>query len=112
MIYVPLSQQLKVGSIGSNSYVPNGLSAAEYNRIRKAEAEKKDKNYQRNVKKAGKFLGYDEFYMKRGTGLDFSWKKGGNGHTFAKTKYDYSGKKSQDAKVPEAFNAKSIFGKK
>ena len=103
-------KNIKTGKIGSNSYVPNGLTAEQYNKIRKAEADKKEKNYQRNVKKAGKFLGYDEFYKKRRTNEDFSWKSNTNGHRFAKTKYDFSGKK-QEAKIPEAFGS-SIFGRK
>jgi hypothetical protein len=40
-------------------------------------------------------------------------KAAGRGHTFAKTKYDYSGTGKApmaDAKVPEAFTFPSIFG--
>ena len=99
-----------MGSIGAKSYVPSGLSPAQYDKIRKAEAAKKEANYKRNVQKAGKFLGYDEFYLKRGTDLNGAWKKSPTlGHRMAKTKFDYSGKKN-DAKpfAPKG----SIFGKK
>ena len=96
------SSQLKQGKIGSGSYVPNGLTADQYQKIRDQESAKKEANYQRNVAKAGKFLGYDEFYLKRGTSTDFSWKKGGNGHRFAKTKYDWGKGSSSQAKTFES----------
>jgi hypothetical protein len=102
---------MKTGEIKTGtSYVPSGLSAAEYNKIRKEADDKKKKVYQKNVDKAGKFLGYNEFYEKRGTDLDFKWKSATNGHRMAKTKYDYS--KSDDNKVPESFTASGIFGSK
>ena len=81
--------QVKLGSIGAKSYVPSGLSPAQYDKIRKAEAAKKEANYKRNVQKAGKFLGYDEFYLKRGTDLNGAWKKSPTlGHRMAKLKYE------------------------
>ena len=80
-------------AIGSGGYVPDGLTASQYNNIRSAEAAKKDANYQRNVKKAGKFLDFTDFYLKRGTSEGGSWlKSAGRGHEFVKTKYDWSGK--------------------
>eukprot|EP00594_Rhizosolenia_setigera_P011029 CAMPEP_0178966992 /NCGR_PEP_ID=MMETSP0789-20121207/17268_1 /TAXON_ID=3005 /ORGANISM="Rhizosolenia setigera, Strain CCMP 1694" /LENGTH=110 /DNA_ID=CAMNT_0020652395 /DNA_START=37 /DNA_END=366 /DNA_ORIENTATION=+ len=51
-------KDLKQGKITGSSYVPAGLTAAEYQKIRDAEAKKKADNYQRNVAKAGKFLDY------------------------------------------------------
>ncbi|CAB9527428.1 expressed unknown protein [Seminavis robusta] len=48
------SKNLTPKDIGSGGYVPDGLSASEYNSIRKNEAAKKAANYQRNVAKAGK----------------------------------------------------------
>lgn len=87
------------------------MSKAEYEKIRAADDAKKAKNYQKNVAKAGKYLGFNEFYTKRGTDLDGAWKKSPtNGHRMAKTKYDFdniSGK----TKLPEAFRG-SIFGNK
>jgi len=106
--------QLKQGKITDNSYIPAGLSKAEYEKIRAADQAKKDNNYAKNVKKAFKFQDFDEFYLKRGTSEGGAWlKSAGRGHTFAKTKYDFSGTGNapmSDAKVPEAFGG--FFGKK
>ena len=85
-------KNLSQGKIGSNSYVPSGLSASEYNAIRDKEAAKKKANYDRNVAKAGKFLDYTKFYLDRGTDTSQSWfKSATRGHRMAKTKYDWSG---------------------
>ena len=52
-------KNLKQGTISAgSSYIPSGLSADEYNKIRKDASVKKEANYQRNVAKAGKFLDY------------------------------------------------------
>jgi hypothetical protein len=92
------------------------MSKAEYEKIRAADQAKKDQNYKKNVAKAFKYQDFDSFYLKRGTDPSGSWLKApGRGHTFAKTKYDYSGTGKapmSDAKVPEAFTVGSIFGKK
>ena len=88
--------QLKQGKLGKNSYVPAGLTKAQYQKVRAADKKKADSNYSRNVSKAGKFLGYDEFYLKRGTDLNGKWKKSVTlGHRMAKTKYDFSGEKDE-----------------
>lgn len=85
-------KKIVTGKIGPNSYVPSGLTAEQYNAIRSEKDKQKAANYQKNVAKAGKFLGYDEFYLQRGTDLNGSWKKDVNlGHRMAKTKYDWSG---------------------
>lgn len=90
-----ISFQLKVGKIGDNSYVPSGLTADEYNKIRGAEKSKKDANYAKNVAKAGQFKDYTDFYIKRGTDVNSGWKKSVTlGHDMAKTKYDWSGKEN------------------
>eukprot|EP00529_Nitzschia_sp_RCC80_P037511 CAMPEP_0113453632 /NCGR_PEP_ID=MMETSP0014_2-20120614/7454_1 /TAXON_ID=2857 /ORGANISM="Nitzschia sp." /LENGTH=154 /DNA_ID=CAMNT_0000345025 /DNA_START=293 /DNA_END=757 /DNA_ORIENTATION=- /assembly_acc=CAM_ASM_000159 len=81
---------IKTGKIGSNSYVPAGLTAAEYQKIRDRDDKKKNDNYQKNVKKAGVFQDYTDFYLKRGTDTSQAWKKSATlGHTMAKTKYDF-----------------------
>ena len=86
--------QLQQGKITSNSYVPNGLTAAEYEKFRAQEAAKKQANYERNVKKAGVFIDYTDWYKKRGTDTNQAWAKDVNkGHRMAKTKYDWSGGK-------------------
>jgi hypothetical protein len=108
--------QLKVGSITDKSYVPAGLSPEQYKKIRAADQAKKDNNYKKNVSKAFKFQDFDQFYLKRGTSEGGSWLKApGRGHTFTKTKYDYSGSGNaplSDAKVPEAFTFPGFGGKK
>ncbi|CAJ1928185.1 unnamed protein product [Cylindrotheca closterium] len=83
-------KKLAVGKIGSGSYVPAGLTADEYNKIRNKEAAKKKANYERNVKKAGIFTDYTDWYIKRGTDQSQKWKKDVTlGHEMAKTKYDW-----------------------
>lgn len=108
--------QLKQGKLTDNSYVPAGLTRAQYEKIRASDKSKADSNYQRNVAKAGKFQDFDQFYLKRGTSEGGNWLKApGRGHTFAKTKYDFEGTGSPsmtDMKVPEAFTFPSIFGGK
>lgn len=72
------------------------MTQAQYQKIRDQEDAKKGANYQRNVAKAGKFIDYTDFYLKRGTEVGGSWMKAaGKGHTFAKTKYDFSGGKDE-----------------
>ena len=90
------SKNLGPAKLGSNSYVPNGLTAAQYEAIRKKEADAKKANYQRNVAKAGKFLDYTDFYTRRGTDTSEAWAKSKTkGHEMAKTKYDWSGSNDQ-----------------
>lgn len=82
-----------IAKLGGNSYVPNGLTRDQYEKVRQGEVAKKASNYQKNVAKAGKFEDYTEFYLKRGTELNQAWKKNVNlGHKMVKTKYDWSGK--------------------
>lgn len=90
------------------------MSLADYQKVRAADDAKKAANYDKNVKKAGKFLGFDEFYLKRGTSEGGNWlNAAGRGHTFAKTKYDFEDSTNpnmSNAKLPEAFSFPSIFG--
>jgi hypothetical protein len=67
--------QLKVGKINKKSYVPAGLSAAEYEKIRAKDKKEKDCKYQENAAKAGEFQDYTEFYVKRGTDTTDKWVK-------------------------------------
>jgi hypothetical protein len=85
--------QLKVGEITSGkSYVPSGLTAAQFNKVRADASKKKSARYDMNVKKAGVFEDYTEFYLKRGTDKKQDWKNSGTlGHRMAKTKYDWTG---------------------
>ena len=104
------------GKITEKSYVPNGLTAEQYAKIRSGDAQKKADNYAKNVKKAGVFEDYTEFYLKRGTDTGETWAKSvTKGHRMAKTKYDWSG--SQDnpkqaglAAVEKPKKKKNIFG--
>eukprot|EP00559_Dactyliosolen_fragilissimus_P004546 CAMPEP_0184857762 /NCGR_PEP_ID=MMETSP0580-20130426/2908_1 /TAXON_ID=1118495 /ORGANISM="Dactyliosolen fragilissimus" /LENGTH=159 /DNA_ID=CAMNT_0027353543 /DNA_START=69 /DNA_END=548 /DNA_ORIENTATION=- len=83
-------KNLKVGKLGDKSYVPAGLTKAQYEAIRSKDSAKKDSNYKKNVAKAGIFQDYTDFYIKRGTDTSESWFKSPNrGHTMAKTKYDW-----------------------
>jgi len=83
--------QVKVGTLSNKSYVPAGMSKAQYEKIRAAEQKKKDANYDRNAKKAGVFEDYTAFYTKRGTDTKQAWYKDPNrGHRMAKTKYSFN----------------------
>ena len=90
-------KSLKTGSISEGkSYVPDGLTAAQYNKIRGSDDKNKAANYQRNVNKAGKFLDYTDFYLKRGTDTTDSWiKSATRGHDMTKTKFDWTGKNNE-----------------
>lgn len=86
------NKNVSVGKLTSKSYVPAGMNREQFEKIRSGEAKKKADNYARNVKKAGVFEDYTEFYIKRGTDTNETWNKDINkGHRMAKTKYDWSG---------------------
>ena len=91
--FLDRQRQLKIGEIkAGSSYVPNGLTAAQFNKVRADEAAKKKARYEKNVKKAGIFEDFTEWYAKRGTDTTQAWAKDENrGHRMAKTKYDWSG---------------------
>mmetsp|Transcript_59607 Transcript_59607/g.172660 ORF Transcript_59607/g.172660 Transcript_59607/m.172660 type:complete len:154 (+) Transcript_59607:28-489(+) len=96
-------KNIKTAKIGSNSYVPAGLTPAQYQAIRDRDDKKKAANYERNVKKAGVFEDFTDFYLKRGTDTTQSWAKSPTrGHRMAKTKYDFdtwkAGKKYDGSK--------------
>ncbi len=108
LCFVHLCRQLKLGEIQQGkSYVPSGLTAQQYDQIRKGQEKKKAENYAKNVAKAGIFEDYTEWYTKRGTDTKQAWAKDINlGHRMAKTKYDWSGTPGQSfqksgAKVSE-----------
>ena len=97
MLNYPFSKwtQLAVGDITEKSYVPAGLTADQYKKVRAEQAAKKAANYQKNVKKAGVFEDYTLFYKKRGTDTNDAWfKTPTRGHRMAKTKFDWSGGRS------------------
>ena len=85
------NKNIKTGTLSDRSYVPSGLTKAQYEKIRSDADKKKAANYERNVKKAFKFQDYTEFYKKRGSDENGSWMNLPNrGHMMAKTKYDWS----------------------
>ena len=85
-------KNIKTGTLTDKSYVPSGLTRDQYAKIRAEADAKKEANYQKNVKKAGVFTDYTEFYLARGTSENGNWMKLPNlGHRMAKTKYDWSG---------------------
>ncbi|KAL7532653.1 hypothetical protein ACHAXR_004762 [Thalassiosira sp. AJA248-18] len=87
-------KNVKTGTLTDKSYIPSGLSKAQYEAIRNQQDSKKAANYQKNVAKAGKFIDYTEFYLARGTEEGGNWMKLPNlGHRMAKTKFDWSGEK-------------------
>lgn len=110
-------KNMKTGKItAGKSYVPAGLSADQYSKIRGDADKKKAANYQKNVKKAGIFEDYTDYYIKRGTDTKDDWKKSVTlGHRMAKTKYDYSGAeeaKGYDGSSKSPAKGKKFFGKK
>jgi len=91
-------KKLGIGDIkAGKSYVPDGLTAAQYQELRKKQETSKKDNYQRNMSKRNTHGRYYEFYKDRGTDLNADWAKNKNtlGHTFAKTKYDWQGKEGR-----------------
>ncbi len=86
------NKKIVTGKLTEKSYIPTGLTKAQYEKIRAEADKKKAANYQKNVAKAGVFTDYTDFYLKRGTSENGSWMKLPNlGHRMAKTKYDWSG---------------------
>merc|ERR1719461_392292 len=88
------------------SYVPSGMTASQYNKIRSKEDKKKRDNYAKNVAKAGVFEDYTEWYKARGTDRDTKWMSVTNGHRMAKTKYNWG-----DTTTAKDFS-KKVEGKK
>jgi len=104
---------LKTGALTDKSYIPSGLTKEQYAKIRGEADAKKEANYQKNVKKAGVFLDYTEFYLARGSDENGSWMKLPNlGHRMAKTKYDWSGETEGETPMYTGVRAQSFFGGK
>ena len=75
------------------------MTADQYRAVRAQDKKKADEKYNYNVAKAGKFTDFTQWYVQRGTSEGGSWlKSAGRGHTFAKTKYDYSGASGDQTK--------------
>lgn len=86
------NKKIVTGKLTEKSYIPSGLTKAQYEKIRAEADKKKAANYQKNVAKAGVFDNYTEFYLKRGSDEGGNWLNLPNlGHRMAKTKYDWSG---------------------
>ena len=85
-------KKLTQGKITDKSYIPSGLTKAQYAKLRAEEVARKNAKYQQNAKKAGVYEDFTEWYKKRGTDLGQGWTKSVTlGHRMAKTKYDWSG---------------------
>ena len=95
------NKKIVTGKLTDRSYGPAGVTKAQYEKIRADADKKKAANYQKNVAKAGVFIDYTDFYLKRGTAENGSWMKLPNlGHRMAKTKYDWSGEKVRSFTPP------------
>jgi len=111
------NKKLSTGKLTEKSYVPSGLTKAQYEKIRADADGKKAANYKRNVAKAGIFENYTEFYLKRGTEENGSFlNMPNNGHKMVKTKFDWSGSDPSAAPKYTGVEAggkkkKGIFGK-
>jgi len=101
-LFAPVSDQndygargkknIKTGQLTDKSYIPSGLTKAQYEKIRAGQDDKKKSNYKKNVDKAGIFENYTEFYVKRGTEEGGSFlNMANNGHKMVKTKFDWTG---------------------
>jgi len=100
-LYAPVANQndygarnkknLKAGQLAKKSYVPAGMSKAQYEKVRAKDVKTKKDNYDRNVAKGGVFSDFYDFYKNRGTDLKDNWRGVTNSHTMAKTKYDWQG---------------------
>ena len=107
------NKNVKTGTLTDRSYVPSGLTREQYAKIRADADAKKEANYQKNVKKAGIFTDYTDFYLKRGTSENGDWMKLPNrGHLMAKTKYDWSGETEGETPMYTGVRAQSFFGGK
>ena len=115
-------KKIVTGKITEQSYVPSGLTKAQYEKIRGEEKARKEANYKAKMAKAGIFEDFTAWYKERGTDLDQSWIKSvTKGHTMVKTKYDWSGTKDNrpwanvvnpSTSTPAKKAKKSLFGKK
>jgi len=100
-LYAPVANQndygarkgkkLTQGKLSQKSYVPAGMSKAQYEKIRSKDKRKKDDTYAYNVEKQGRYNLFYEFYKNRGTDTKENWRDVTNKHTMAKTKYDWQG---------------------
>ena len=66
-------KKIVTGKLTEKSYIPSGLTKAQYEKIRAEADKKKAANYQKNVAKAGVFDNYTEFYLKRGSDKGGNW---------------------------------------
>lgn len=94
---ISLQTQLGPAKLGSNSYVPDGLTAAQYENIRQKEAAAADSSYSKWVAKAGKFMTLDTFTAARENSKgDKFTKDPTRGHRMAKLKYGPGDEKKWD----------------
>merc|ERR1719262_210915 len=103
-------KNLSTGKISKNSYVPSGMTREQYSQLRTQETKYKDQSYQRNVDKNQVFSRFFDFYKNRGTDNVDNWRSVTNGHTMAKTKYDWDNVNGQTAQTTAS--KKQVGGKK
>jgi len=83
-------KKLQAAALGRNSYVPEGLSKADYMKVRNNDDQKKKKQYSKVMSKVGSSTSFYSWYKSRGTDKGDKWLDAdGRGHAFAKTKYNW-----------------------
>eukprot|EP00555_Chaetoceros_dichaeta_P004380 CAMPEP_0198263850 /NCGR_PEP_ID=MMETSP1447-20131203/13836_1 /TAXON_ID=420782 /ORGANISM="Chaetoceros dichaeta, Strain CCMP1751" /LENGTH=196 /DNA_ID=CAMNT_0043952597 /DNA_START=23 /DNA_END=613 /DNA_ORIENTATION=- len=109
-----MKKDFKTGTLSKNSYVPQGLTKAQYEKVRSADSTAKKNNYNKFFSKVGTTLGFYEFYKGRGTDTSQGWKdKVTAGHVFAKTKYDWQGDDDlSGSNTPKSEQVKTMKKKK
>jgi len=84
-------KDIRQGKLAKNSYVPAGMSKAEYEKIRTTESRKKTDRYNKYAAVGEEYGDFQDFYAQRGTDSNAQWRGTTNGHTMCKTKYDWQG---------------------
>lgn len=84
-------KSMAVGKLSKNSYVPAGMSKADYDKIRTNEKQAKTNRYNKYAAKKDEYGDFQDFYVARGTDKNAAWKSVTNNHAMCKTKYDWQG---------------------
>ena len=74
-----------MGKLTNNSYVPSGMSKAEYDKIRTKEKQSKEQKHNKYAGKKDEYGEFQDFYAQHGTDKNAAWR------TMCKTKYDWQG---------------------
>jgi len=84
-------KNITTGKLSKNSYVPAGMTQEQYAKMRTGEAKAKKDRYNKYVAAGDEYNLFFDFYKNRGTDKNSNWRSDTNGHTMAKTKYDWDG---------------------